>query len=152
VYKGKQIAVGANGSTPMYQQEKYVDLGDNIPLTKGTEMLVLRAEAALRQSTPDIPGAYTLMNQERAVYNMAALTPSTNINQAWADLHFERMAVTFLEGRHLWDERRWFAETGPSHYDIAQLEGTAGWTLATRDKCIPISQTELQSNPNIPKS
>jgi hypothetical protein len=145
------VAVGANGSTPMYQQDKYAALGDNIPITKGTEMLVLRAEAALRQSPPDISGAYTLMNQERAVSSMGPLTPSTNINQAWTDLHFERMAVTFLEGRHLWDERRWFAETGPSHYDIPQLEGDPGWTLANRDKCIPFSKTELQANPNIPK-
>jgi hypothetical protein len=145
------VAVGANGSTPMYQQDKYAALGDNIPVTKGTEMLVLRAEAALRQSPPDISGAYTLMNQERAVASMPALTPSTDINQAWKDLHFERMAVTFLEGRHLWDERRWFAETGPAHYDIAQLEGTGNWSLATRDKCIPISKTELQANPNLPK-
>jgi hypothetical protein len=146
-----KIAVGANGSTPMYQQDKYATLGDNIPLTKGTEMLVLRAEAALRQSPPDITGAYTLLNQERAQSSMAPLTPSTDINQAWADLHFERMAVTFLEGRHLWDERRWFAESGPAHYDLPKSQGDPNASLANRARCIPISQTELQSNPNIPK-
>ncbi|HKO17164.1 MAG TPA: RagB/SusD family nutrient uptake outer membrane protein [Gemmatimonadaceae bacterium] len=145
------IAVGANGATPMFQQRKYDDLGANIPLTKGTEMLVLRAEAALRQSTPDIAGAYALMNEERAQYaSLNPLTPSTDINQAWADLHWEREAVTWLEGRHLWDERRWFAETGPAHYDIPKTAGDPTATLADRAICIPISKDELQSNPNIP--
>ena len=146
-----KVAVGANGSTPMYQQDKYASLGDNIPITKGTEMLVLRAEAALRQSTPDIAGAYALMNQERALSNMSPLTVATTIEQAWADLHFERMAVTFLEGRHLWDERRWFAESGPAHYDLPKSQGDPTASLANRAQCIPISQDEIRSNPNVPK-
>lgn len=146
-----KIAVGANGATPMYRQEKYVNLGDDIPLTKGTEMLVLRAEAALRQSTPDINSAYTLMNQERASYGMSPLPVATSLTQAWSDLHWERQAVTWLEGRHLWDERRWFAETGPSHYDIPPTVADPTATLANRAKCIPISKNEIMSNPNVPK-
>lgn len=148
--KNGKIAVGANGATPMYQQEKYDALGADIPLTKGTEMLVLRAEAALRQSTPDISGAYALMNQERAVYGMAPLPVATSLAKAWSDLHWEREAVTWLEGRHLWDERRWFAETGPAHYDIPPTIGDPTATLANRQLCIPISQNEAMSNPNVP--
>lgn len=146
-----KVAVGANGATPMYQEQKYPNLGDDIPLTKGAEMLVLRAEAALRQGTPDIPGAYALMNQERALYGMTPLPVATTLTQAWADLHWEREAVTWLEGRHLWDERRWFAETGPAHYDIPATVGDPTATLATRALCIPISQNEIMSNPNVPK-
>lgn len=146
-----KVAVGANGATPMYQQQKYKTLGDNIVLTKGTEMLVLRAEAALRQSTPDITGAYALLNQERAFYGMQPLVEATTLSQAWADLHWERQAVTWLEGRHLWDERRWFAETGPAHYDIPATVADPTATLANRAVCIPISQNEIMSNPNVPK-
>lgn len=130
---------GADGATPMYQQNKYDEgYSDNIPLTKGTEMLVLRAEAALRNN--DLAGAYVLMNQARAQASMPALVASTDPVQAWTDLHFERGAITWLENRRLWDERRWLAETGPAHFDF----------LATRDKCVPISDTERRSNPNIP--
>jgi len=150
--KNGKIAVGANGADPMFQEQKYANLGDDIPLTKGTEMLVLRAEAALRQSTPDINGAYTLMNQERATYGMAPLPVSTSLTQAWSDLHWERQAVTWLEGRHLWDERRWFAETGPAHFDLTPTAGDPSATLANRQMCLPISQNEIMSNPNVPKS
>ena len=134
----KRVATGANGSTPHYRQLKYPDLGSDIPLVKGTEMLVLRAEAALRNN--DIPGAYALMNQARAVYGMAALPVAGTIAAAWADLHFERGATTWLENRRLWDLRRWFAATGPSHHNF--LQG--------RDTCIPISKEEVDANPNVP--
>jgi hypothetical protein len=138
--KDGTVATGANGSTPMYQQNKYESLGADVPLVKGTEMLVLRAEAALRNN--DLATATTLMNQARDFYGMAPLTASATAtpDSAWATLRFERGATTWLENRRLWDERRWFAETGPAHDDF----------LNGRDKCIPISQNEANSNPNIP--
>ena len=67
------------------------------------------------------------------------VTPGT-LTEAWAILHAERGAITWLEDRRFWDERRWFAESGPPHFDF----------LNGRDKCIPISKTEKDSNPNIP--
>jgi hypothetical protein len=139
VYKSDHtIARGANGATPVFRQNKYVEIGDDIPLVKGTEMLVLRAEAALRNN--DITGAYTLMNQARAFYTMAPLPVATTLAQAWADLRYERGATLWLETRRFWDQRRWFAETGPAHSDF----------LLNRDKCIPISKDEKAANPNIP--
>jgi hypothetical protein len=139
VYKAdKTIAVGANGATPVFRQQKYKTIGDDIPLTKGTEMLVLRAEAALRNN--DIAGAYGLMNQARAFYSMTPLPVAATLAQAWADLRYERGATVWLETRRLWDQRRWFAEAGPAHSDF----------LLNRDKCIPISKDEAASNPNIP--
>lgn len=134
------VATGANGSTPMYQQAKYEDIGADIPLAKGTEMLVLRAEAALRNS--DVATATSLMNQARAEYGMAALpaAATATLADAWTTLHFERGATTWLENRRLWDLRRWFAETGVAHHDF----------LNGRDECIPISEEEADSNPNVP--
>ena len=114
-------------------------------------MLVLRAEAALRKNPADTATAYALLNQGRALAGMAPLPGAATIADAWKDLHFERMAVTFLEGRHLWDVKRWFAETGPAHYDLPKSEGDPNASLANRATCIPISENELKSNPNIPR-
>lgn len=133
-----RVATGANGSTPMFQQRKYNNLGDDMPLVKGTEMLVLRAEAALRNN--DIPGAYALLNQARAVYKMPALTPAADLATAWRTLEAERGATVWLENRRLWDLRRWYKETGPAHNDF----------LNGRDKAIPISEDERKSNKNVP--
>lgn len=131
------IANGSNGATPHYQQQKYTNTGDDVALTKGTEMLVLRAEAALRNN--NIAGAFALLNQARDFYDIAPLATPANLAEAWQILHVERGATTWLENRRLWDLRRWFAEQGPAHHDF----------LANRDQCIPISEEEMNSNENL---
>ena len=128
------VAVGANGSTLHYQQKKYTSTEDDVVLTKGTEMLVLRAEAALRNN--DIPGAFLLLNEARDHYGMDPLTTPATAEEAWSILHVERGATTWLENRRLWDLRRWFDEAGAAHHDF----------LADRDRCIPISEEELNTN------
>lgn len=132
------VATGANGADPFYRQLKYTDPGSDIPVIKGAEMLLIRAEAALRNQ--QIGTAYDLMNQARAVYEMDPLTPAADLEGAWDDLQYERGATLWLEGRRLWDLRRWYEETGPANNDF--LEG--------RDKCFPISDSERQANPNVP--
>ncbi|HEY2064420.1 MAG TPA: RagB/SusD family nutrient uptake outer membrane protein [Gemmatimonadaceae bacterium] len=132
------IQKGQDGRTNYFRQRKYTDLGSSIPLAKGTEMLMLRAEAALRGG--DIPGAFVLINQQRAQYNMAALATPTDINVAWQTLQKEYGAVTWLEARRLWQFRRWSVDPGPAH--VTFLNGRA--------TCIPVSQNETQSNPNHP--
>lgn len=131
------IQTGQDGKTPYFRQAKYTSLGSAIPLVKGTEMLVLEAENALRAG--DIPTAFTFINQERAVYQMSALPVPTDINVAWQTLELERGAVVWLEARRLWDLRRWYVDPGPAHN--AFLNG--------RDKSIPISLDEYQTNPNL---
>lgn len=131
------IQKGQDGITNFFRQAKYKDLGSDIPIAKGTEMLMLRAENALRGG--DIAGAFLLINQQRAVYAMTPLTAPTDITAAWTTLEKERGAVLWLEGRRLWDLRRWYDDSGPAHN--AFLNG--------RNKCIPISLNELQTNPNL---
>ena len=123
-----KIQTGQDGKTPYFRQRKYTSLGSPIPLTHGTEMLMIRAEAALRNN--DIIGAFTLINQSRAFYGMAPLTVPTDITTAWQTFEKEKGATMWLEGRRLWDLQRWNAAVGPSHNSF--LDG--------RDKCIPISQ------------
>jgi hypothetical protein len=131
------ITNGANGTTPMYQQNKYDDLDSPVPLTKGTEMRVLAAEAELRGG--NIGPAFVLLNEARGEHVMAPLAVPTTLTEAWSILHHERGAETWLETRRLWDVRRWFEETGPAHHDF--LQG--------RDRCFPISDEECNSNPNL---
>jgi starch-binding outer membrane protein, SusD/RagB family len=136
------IQTGQDGRTPFFRQRKYVGNGADVPLVKGTEMLMLRAEAALRNN--DVAGAMALINQQRAFYSttanpLPALT-ATTAAQAWPILQKERGAVLWLEARRLWDLRRWNAEPAP-------IKNTF---LDSRDKCIPISENERLSNPNVP--
>lgn len=136
---GGEIQEGEDGQTPFYQQNKYIEIGDDVPLVSGPEMLILQAEAALRDNQTGT--AYTFMNEARAEFGMDPLTPSTDINVAWDDLHFERGATLWLEGRRMWDLRRWF-EAGPGAPEYNDF-------FAGRDTCFPISQEELDSNPNL---
>lgn len=131
------VEPGGNGSTPFFLQLKYDSLGAPVPLTKGAEMRLLRAEYALRSG--DINGMTAQINAERAIYpGLAPVSAPSNTAAAWTLLQAERGAVTWLEGRWLWDLRRWF------------VEGTNTF-LATRPnaRCIPISLDERGSNPNL---
>ncbi len=124
---------GQDGATRFFRQRKYVTIGDPVPLAKGTEMLLIRAEAALRNN--DVTGAMTLINQERASFTLPALT-AANATAAWAILQRERGAVLWLEGRRLWDLRRWLADGRSS-------------VLQGRSTCVPISLEEVGANANL---
>ncbi|HET7275811.1 MAG TPA: RagB/SusD family nutrient uptake outer membrane protein [Longimicrobiaceae bacterium] len=140
VFTGEgEVDTGANGLTPVYQQQKYLSEDADNPAVKGTGMLVLRAENALRNG--DIGLAYSFMNDARAFYGMDPLVPASTIEEAWDDLHYERGATLWLEGRRLWDLRRWF-NAGPSSPAYHPF-------LEDRDKCLPISEEERESNPNL---
>jgi hypothetical protein len=132
---------GQNGRTPFFRQRKFNGLGADIPLVKGTEMLMLRAEERLRAN--DVPGARALINQQRRFYSTTS-TPLdtltfTTAAEAWPILQKERGAVLWLENRRYWDLRRWNAEAPPIKNSF----------LDSRDKCIPISENERNSNPNL---
>ncbi len=124
---------GQDGATRFFRQRKYITLGDPVALARGTEMLLLRAEAALRNN--DVAAAMTLINQGRAAATLPALT-ATTVDQAWTILMRERGAVLWLEGRRLWDLRRW----------LASGRNTA---LQGRSTCVPISLEEIGANPNL---
>jgi len=139
----RTIQKGQDGRTNFFRQRKYADLGAEIPLVKGTEMLMLRAEHELRQG--NIATAFARINDQRAQYNLPALTPAATTLDAWRVLGRERGAVTWLEARRLWDLWRWYDEGGERQAMV--LERLSNF--ATRDKCIPISEQELQTNPNL---
>jgi hypothetical protein len=127
---------GQDGRTRFYRQMKYPNLDSDIPLVKGTEMLILRAEERLRAG--DVAGAMARINDVRTFHRLPALT-ATTAAQAWPILQKERGATVWLESRRFWDLRRWNAEPAP-------IKNTY---LDTRDKCIPISENEILSNANL---
>jgi hypothetical protein len=131
-----QVRAAANGSTPWIRQQKYLSNADEIALAKGTEMVLIRAEAALRAG--DVTEAVDLINQGRAHEGLPPVAAAT-VAEAWPILHYERGATLWLEGRRFFDLRRWFEESGPAHHDF----------LADRDRCVPISEDERLSNPNV---
>jgi hypothetical protein len=133
---GKPVVGGIDGKTPLFRQAKYTGDGSAIALAKGTEMLLLRAEAALRKQ--DVAGAMTLINEGRATDDLPALTAADE-DAAWAILRQERAAVLWLEGRRIWDLRRWHEEGR-----IGEWKQEAG-----HSKCFVISLNEQMSNKNL---
>ena len=135
------VQVGQDGRTPFFRQRKYNGLGADVPLTKGAEMLMLRAEGALRAG--DSVAALGFLNQSRAFYSTTAnpLPPlaMTSIAALWPIFQKERAATLWMEARRFWDLRRWNAEPPP-------IKNTF---LDARDECIPISEEEEQANPNV---
>lgn len=133
VRTGSALTRGQDGSTIFFRQRKFLTIGDPVALAKGTEMLLIRAEAALRAN--DLPNAMVLINQGRTAATLPALT-AANIDAAWTHLMRERGAVLWLEGRRLFDLRRWLAD-GRNN------------SLRGRSTCVPISLEERGANPNV---
>ncbi len=123
------IVMAWDGLTPHLRQSKYPDHGADIPLVKGTEMLLLRAEARLVAGNDDL--ALSLIDEHRGHYGLQPLGPATG-PEAWQALRAERAAEIWLEARRFWDQRRW---NDPF--------------LSGRDACIPISDRERRTNSNL---
>ncbi|GAC1517494.1 MAG: hypothetical protein NVS1B4_17940 [Gemmatimonadaceae bacterium] len=130
------IQKGQDGRTNFFRQRKYQLLSSPVPLSKGTEMLLLRAEDQLRAA--NVTAAFAFINQARAVYTgLAPVSDAIPLDSAWKVFEKERGADLWLEARRLRDLRRWFDDPGLAHNDF----------LRGRDKCIPISKNERDSNP-----
>ncbi len=148
--------VGADGLTPHFRQEKYSALGANIPLAKGTEMRLIEAEAVLQPTgTGDIAEFLGFINDARDFYGLAPIAEAsvTGIGgvddaddmDAWSILDRERHLTLWLEGRRLFDLDRW------NHPFL--MGGTVVYPgIADRFRCLPISFSECQTNPNVPCS
>jgi hypothetical protein len=121
--------VGVDGLTPMFRQDKYLSLADNIPLAQGDEMRLIEAEVALRVDG-DVAAAMQLINDVRTAAGVPTKT-ATTVAEATAVLREERDIIFWMEGRRLWELRR---------FDDPFLNG--------RDSCIPASENEQQTNPN----
>ena len=142
-----------DADNPNYQQMKYLDLGGDIPLVKGTEMRLIEAEAALRGG--NLTTAMAKINEVRAFHGLAALTATTigsgftydwNSMTGWDILDREFLLTTWLEGRRLFQFHRWDAD-GKTHPYLTGTHHLYELVVPKRFTCYPISNSECQTNP-----
>ncbi len=161
------IQDGGDARRPFYRQRKYTSYGDEIPLTKGTEMRLIEAEAALMNG--DVTTAVQKINEVRSYNNTAngyslPMVSATSVDEAWTLLMTERGLELWLEGKRLADLRRW-AQTRGGNVPFSVVREEARGQPASADPvrpvletevmslegdiCIQISKNERTSNPNI---
>ncbi len=128
--------VGTVEPHPWYFQLKHDHLTAPINLSSGREMVLIRAEAALRNGQVD--EAMDLVNSLRADVGVDPWDPG-NEEEAWVALKRERGIELWLEGRRLGDLWRWHDEGIPG-----QVEDMTGRSL-----CFPIGESEMETNPNL---
>lgn len=142
-------AVQCCGQVLWWPQTKYEDSGSDIPLSKGTEMRLIEAEAMLVGG--DWQGAMGKINALRSAAGMDAAM-ATNTSEAWTALKRERGIVLWLEGRRLGDFFRWNRDNTPGDrhpLEVASGSQFEGSHLIQQDLCFPISRGEVDTNPNV---
>ncbi|GMV04973.1 MAG: hypothetical protein AMXMBFR53_12530 [Gemmatimonadota bacterium] len=163
---GGEVQDGGDGRRPFYRQRKFRSYNDEIALTKGTEMRLIEAEAALQSG--DVTTAVAKINAVRAYHNANGknlpLVSASNVEQAWTLLMAERGIELWLEGKRLADLRRWAkSRSGNVPFSVVREEARGQPASAdpirpvletdvyqTRgDICIQISKDEKASNKNI---
>jgi hypothetical protein len=151
---GHQGAGDANN--PHLQQEKYPELGSDIPLVKGTEMRLIEAEAALRNN--DLTTAMSKINEVRAFYGLDPLTATSVGNgftydwdsmTGWDILDREYLVTNWLEGRRLFQFHRWKNQDGWTHPYLTGTHHFYELVVPERFTCYPIADSECQVNPEV---
>lgn len=157
---------GGDGRRPFYRQRKFRSYNDEIALTKGTEMRLIEAEAAL--TSGDVGTAVAKINAVRSYHNGSGMklpmVSAANATEAWTLLMRERGIELWLEGKRLADLRRWAkSRSGNVPFTVVREEARGQPASAdpvrpvletnvyqTRgDMCIQISKDEKASNKNI---
>lgn len=125
---------------------KYQTVTDPINLVSGRELRLIEAEAALRAGRAG--EALDRINQLRVglvndhTGEPLALWPETaDITEIWRYLKLERGIELYLEGRRIWDLRRWSEDDSPAK-DVVDVTDRIRL-------CIPLPTGELNNNPNL---
>jgi hypothetical protein len=149
-----RVAYGTDPKTPNAEISsvrwlfplKYRAVTDPINLVSGREARLIEAEAALRagRSSEALQRINALRVSAVSTLDGKPLKPwpeTTDLVAIWRDLKIERGIELYLEGRRIWDLRRWSEDDSPAK-DVIDV----------RDRirlCIPLSAAELNSNPNL---
>ena len=120
--------------------------GINFRIIRYADVLLMKAEAALFKSSPDMGMAIDLMNEVRARPSVSMppypvdLFPVSTIDETFEALVHERRIELATEGKRTYDLGRWGR-------DLAIIGATRPSYNASR-RFLPIPNTELLSNPN----
>ncbi len=147
--------LGADGETPHYRQEKYPDVGTDIPVLSGLEARMIEAEYYLINNQLDLFIAE--INDARAHFGFDPLAQPADQQAAWDILDTERFLNLWLTGTRLWDLHRWDTDgldytmySGSRAQEFLYGGGIVYTTdLDRRDSCMPIPFSECQANENI---
>ncbi len=127
-------ALGVNNQTPHYSIEKYSSRGNDIMMTSGKEMRLIRAEVYMRRG--DFAQMVAQLNLNRAAAGLTNLNTPASATEAQTMLLNERFSQLFVEGHRLADLNRFNLVTtllGPN-----------------RAKKLPMSRDEIINNAAIP--
>lgn len=134
------------GSVPWHFETKYTKRDAAINLSSGWEMRLIEAEAKLVAG--DFAGAAPLINKHRLALGLPAWSVTT-LAEGWTALKRERGIELWLEGRRLGDLRRWAATNSPGALSTYEVPNATSYLDPAQTLCFPISNSELQTNPNL---
>ena len=155
------------GKVPCLRMWKYKSEDEDMRLASGREMRLIEAEALLVQGNiaaalAKINGVRTSIVSTKTGQPLAPWT-ATTLAEAWTVLKRERGIELWLEARRMGDQRRWDEGNTPGSYELPNFEARS--TLFTQNPrgreavdgqlqprllCYNISNTERNTNPNIP--
>ncbi|MDZ7690650.1 MAG: RagB/SusD family nutrient uptake outer membrane protein [Balneolaceae bacterium] len=114
-------------------------------------MLLIQAEAEMVDG--DWMAGMALINSRRDDVGVDNLDGKRTIAaEAWAFLKRERGIELWLEARRLGDLKRWEENDTPGALHPLEQAGNSAQELPLdpeRDLCFPISESEVDTNPNI---
>lgn len=123
---------------PVHDQLKYPSRDSPIPIVKWQEMNLILAENELEKGTPDIASALTYMNKNRAAAGLPDMA-TTDINEAFDFLIYERATEFWLEGRRWMDMR---------HFDVPFVRWVPESIANGIDRKFDVGYIEQSTNPN----
>lgn len=143
-----ELARPCCGRVPFLKQLKYTKVDDPMDIADGREMLLIRAEALLREGK--WPDAMQIINGLRADVGVAPWE-ANSVEEAWSRLKRERGIELWLEGRRMNDLRRWKEEKTPGAlHALEDASNPATFLDPDQDLCFPIPVDEAVTNPNVP--
>lgn len=143
--------IGFDANVGAYYPTKYSKAGgdDNIQVLRLAEMYLNRAEARVRKTTPDFPGALNDLNEIRNRAGLAdTLVTSVDENEILAAIEHER-GIEFIQEGH-----RWFnlIRTGNALTTLTNIDRLNGDPVSLTDpgrQVFPIPSRDIDANENL---
>ncbi|NIP61178.1 MAG: RagB/SusD family nutrient uptake outer membrane protein [Gemmatimonadetes bacterium] len=165
------FGIGQFGPVPWLPQRKYDARDDPVDLTDAREMMLILAEYELVMNSDPAAAGDIINNDIRATVPGVSLPdwPVGTMAEAWTALIRERGIELWLEGRRAGDRTRWAASPDmpwqlrsdiqgsldvheiPSDTEPDHERGSGTFLDLTESRvCIPVPDSERDTNPNVP--